>query len=395
MTAPHPLRVCFITTGLGAGGAEMMLCRLIGGMDRTRFNSSVISLTEGGRHVDTLAELGVPVSSLAIPAGRPTLSGVIRLIKLVRRLDPDLLVGWMYHGNLAALLARMVLFRRVPVLWNVRQSLYSLGHEKRGSAAVIRMLGPLSRFVSSIAYNSKLSVRQHETVGFRNDKTVLIPNGIDTSVFAPSDAARRNVRAELGIPGEALLVGRFGRFTSMKDYPSFLEAAAMLRRQFPGAHFLLVGTGVDRANAELASRIAVLGLEDVVHLLGERRDMPRLTAALDVAVSSSAFAEGFPNVMGEAMACGVPCVATDIGDSTWLIGPAGWIVAAGQPQALADACAQILAMPPSERKALGMAGRQRIEKDFSLPAAVRRYEELFIQHAAEPSAASHEMPCAV
>lgn len=395
MSTASTIRVCYVTTGLGTGGAEMMLCRLIAGMNAGRFRHEVISLTEGGRHVETLSRMQVPVHTLGMPAGRPTLSGLVRLIRLVRRMQPDILVGWMYHGNLAALLGRLFLFRKAPVLWNVRQSLYSLADEKRGSAMVIRVLGPLSRFVSCVVYNSRVGMRQHESSGFLGEKSVLIPNGVDTTGFAPSEEARRSVREELGLADDTLLVGRFGRFVPMKDHAAFLDAAALLHRRFPDARYVLVGTQVDDANTELTARIAALGLGHRVHLLGERRDIPRLTAALDLAVSSSAFGEGFPNVMGEAMACAVPCVATDIGDSAWVIGEGGRMVPAADPRALAGACADVLGLPSAARRALGAAGRRRIEETFSLRAAVHLYEEMFEHHVAGSSAVTREVLCAV
>lgn len=395
MSTPSTIRICYVTTGLGTGGAEMMLCRLIAGMNAGRFRHEVISLTEGGRHVETLSRMQVPVHTLGMPAGRPTLRGLFRLIRLVRRMQPDILAGWMYHGNLAALLARLFLFRKVPVLWNVRQSLYALADEKPGSAAVIRMLGPLSRFTSCVVYNSRVGMRQHEGIGFRKEKSALIPNGVDTIGFAPCEEARRSVRKELGLADDTLLVGRFGRFAPMKDHAAFLDAAALLQRRFPEARYVLVGTQVDDANTELAARIEALGLRHRVQLLGERRDIPRLTAALDLAVSSSAFGEGFPNVMGEAMACAVPCVATDIGDSAWVMGEGGRVVPAGDPQALAGACADVLSLSSEERHALGAAGRRRIEETFSLGGAVHRYEELFERHVAGTPVATREVLCAV
>ena len=147
----------------------------------------------------------------------------------------------------------------------------------------------------------------------------MIPNGFDTDVFVPSDNARASVRAELGVPENTVLVGRIGRYHHTKDYPNFLQAAAMLLRNHPDIQFLVAGKNVDWNNGELRRQVQEFGLVERIHLLGERFDIPRLTAALDIAVSSS-HAEGFPNVVGEAMACAVPCVVTDVGDSSWLVG---------------------------------------------------------------------------
>jgi glycosyltransferase involved in cell wall biosynthesis len=162
----------------------------------------------------------------------------------------------------------------------------------------------------------------------------------------------------------------------MKDYPTFLEAAAIIIKTHPQAEFILVGTGIDATNSDLTSLIEKLGIQKHVHLLGERSDLPTITASLDIAVSSSAFGEGFPNVVGEAMACGVPVVATDIGDTAWVMGDAGTLVPAKDPAKLAEACLHLLNLPEAERRALGEQGRQRITEHFSLASVLQHFDEL-------------------
>jgi glycosyltransferase involved in cell wall biosynthesis len=162
----------------------------------------------------------------------------------------------------------------------------------------------------------------------------------------------------------------------MKDYPTFLEAAALIVKTHPQTVFILVGTGVDASNAELTSLIESLGIQKHVHLLGERSDLPAITASLDIAVSSSAFGEGFPNVVGEAMACGVTVVATDIGDTAWVMGDTGMLVQAKDPTKLAEACLHLLNLPEAERRALGEQGRQRIAENFSLASVLQHFDAL-------------------
>jgi glycosyltransferase involved in cell wall biosynthesis len=205
----------------------------------------------------------------------------------------------------------------------------------------------------------------------------VIPNGIDTRQFVPSAQARLSVRSELRLSEDALLIGLIGRFHPMKDHANFLKAAALVSKTHPLAHFVLVGRDVDRQNQRLNKSIEELGLADRVHLLGERQDTARLTAALDIFSLSSSYGESCPNVIGEAMACGVPCVVTDIGDARWIVGEAGRVVPPRAPQALAGAWKEIIDLGPDTRKALGVFARSRVIENFPLHSVIARYEYLY------------------
>lgn len=394
MNQHDSINVTWVTTGLGTGGAEMILCAFIAASDPRRFRHSVISLTAGGKYVIPLQQLGVNVISLDMAPGRPGIAPLFKLARTLRRSRPDVIAGWMYHGNLAALLGKWLAFLRVPLIWNVRQSLDSLKNEKPGSAAVIRLCARLSRFPNAISYNSRTSARHHEIAGYRKEKSVLIPNGFDLTKFTPHSEARTALRAELGLPADTTLVGRFGRFASMKDHASFIRAAAIVGTESPQTHFVMVGTGIDERNAELSALISSLHLQPRMHLLGERQDIPQLTAALDVACSSSSFGEGCPNVVGEAMACGVPCAVTDVGDSAWLAGDHGRVVPPRDPAALAEAILGLLRMPDGARRDLGTASRQHIAQNFSLDSVVDRFTNLLASHARPANPSPTTRPCA-
>jgi glycosyltransferase involved in cell wall biosynthesis len=353
----------------------------------------VISLTPGGKYVSQLEHMGVEVGTLGMKPARPGLIALVKLARAVRRTRPDVLMGWMYHGAFAALLGRWLGLRSVPVIANVRQSLDSLANEKRGSAMVIRLLARLSRCFTAVVYNSRRSATQHEALGYDPSRTVLVLNGVNTATFAPSPLERSCVRAELGLPEEALLVGRIGRNHPMKDHATFLDAAGLVAGEMPGVHFVLAGTGVEPSDPRLARRSAQPDLSGRVHLLGERHDLPRLTAALDVACSSSAFGEGFPNVIAEAMACAVPCVATDIGDSAFVLGDPGSIVPPGNADRLAGALLALLRQSPEQRALVGERLRRRVLENFSLDSALRGFEQLFTRGTPAPTAKPEEKPC--
>jgi glycosyltransferase involved in cell wall biosynthesis len=246
---------------------------------------------------------------------------------------------------------------------------------------VIKALAHLDRNPEHILYNSQISARQHEAIGYDATKTVLVPNGFNTESFKPDPAARASVRQELGLSPDAILIGRFGRNSAMKDYPTFIDAMKLV----PNAHAIITGVGTK----ELKS--LVTGHSSLV-ILDERTDLPRLTAALDIACSSSAFGEGFPNVVAEAMCSGVPCVVTDVGDSAWLLQDAGTVVPPNDAHALAAALNELTLLTSHERHAIGQRGRQRILDDYSLPAVVRQFEALLLS-TSSPLHPTSSLPC--
>ena len=216
----------------------------------------------------------------------------------------------------------------------------------------------------------------HRSLGYARDKMVVIPNGFDVINFRPDTATRRPVRAELGIPEDTLLIGMFARFHAQKDHRNFVEAAALLHARHPDIHFLLCGDGITWENKVLSGWIVTAGIHEHCHPLGPREDIPRLAAALDIA-SSSSFGEGFPNVVGEAMACGIPCVVTDVGDSARIVGTTGRVVSAKDPEALAMAWTQMIGLGEEGRRRLGVATRKRVMHHFELSKIVKKYEALY------------------
>ena len=205
---------------------------------------------------------------------------------------------------------------------------------------------------------------------------VVIPNGFDLARFRPDLAARASVRSELGLPEDTPLVGLIARLDPQKNHVGFFEAAAKVHRSCPDTHFLLAGAGVDDSSPSIRRVIQQAGVGDHTHLLGRREDIPRLMAALNVLASSS-FGEGFPNVLGEAMACGVPCVVADVGDSAEIVGDTGRVVASGDMAGLAHHIVDILELSCQERHALGIAARERVQARYDIGSVVRQYERFY------------------
>ena len=224
-------------------------------------------------------------------------------------------------------------------------------------------------------------MRVHVALGYDADKFVIIPNGFDLAEFKPDPASRRDLRTELGLDAETPLIGMSARYDPQKDHVGFVAAAAGLSAKHPGVHFVLWGDGIEPRNQTLSDAIARAGMEKKFHLLGRRADVARITTGLDIASLSSAYGEAFPNVIGEAMACGVPCVGTDVGDTASIIGETGRTVAARDPGALANAWSELISLGTEGRTALGAAARLRAETCFSIAAMVARYEALYRQFA--------------
>lgn len=371
------VKVLHIINDLSIGGAEMMLSKLLSGMSKDRFSPAVITLVDRGKLRARIEALGVPVYTARMNPEMPTPAAVWRLLRLVRAFQPDLIQGWMSHGNLVAQMVQTLVARRAFVLWNIRQTLYSFEYEKRGTALAIKLCARLSKRPARILYNSRTSSAQHGAIGYRTEKTQIIPNGFDTDLFAPSKEARASVRSELGVAENTFLIGLIGRFHPMKGHAHFLRAAKRLRERYPDVQFVLAGKGVSWNNQFLCEMVEALGLVERVHLLGERQDMPRITASLDIASSSSSYGEGFPNVIGEAMASAVPCVVTDVSDLPWVVGETGRVVPPRDPTALAAAWADLIELGADGRAELGRAARARVIQYFPLRLVVAQYEDLY------------------
>jgi glycosyltransferase involved in cell wall biosynthesis len=292
----------------------------------------------------------------------------------------------MYHGSLAATIGSWAVPQRAPVLWNIRHSVHDLALEKPLTRLILALSARLSHLPQAIIYNSRVSAAQHARLGFDASRAVVIPNGFDGTVFRPRPEAKARLRAQLGIDPAETVIGLVARDHPMKDPGNLVRAAALLRARGQAVHLVIVGSGLDQTHPELGKVVRECGLEAHVSLLGERTDIPEVVAGFDIATLCSAWGEGFPNVLGEAMASGVPCVATDVGDCSWVIGPHGAIVPPRQSEALANALGRMLDLGPDARHQLGLAGRARILQHFSMQEVVGQYESLHLRVSASHAA---------
>jgi glycosyltransferase involved in cell wall biosynthesis len=373
------VKVVHVITGLAIGGAEMALCRLLehSSRDGSDITHGVVSLMKGGALRHRIRAAGVELEELDLTPGSIPVSRAFRLAEAIRRQRPTLLHGWMYHGNMAATVAKYLQRRSWPLIWGIRYSPGVLRDEKSTTRILIRVEGPLSRLPAAIIYCSQASARQHESLGYHAEKTVVIPNGFDSEAFKPDPEAKARLVRDIGVSRDTPVVGIVARFHPQKDHRNITAAVAELSRRRPDVHFVFVGPDVDPTNQSLVEMIRSFGVEDRVTLLGECHDVTKMMPGLDLLCSGSAWGEAFPNVLAEAMACGVPCVATDVGDSALIVGSTGIVVPPRDPEALAAAMSRLIALAPEERHQLGQAARWRIIKHFSLPEVARRYDDLY------------------
>ncbi|MEJ2645629.1 MAG: glycosyltransferase [Gammaproteobacteria bacterium] len=369
------MRVVHVITGLSTGGAERALYSVLAGGLVADGEHTVLSLRDEGSYGTRIRELGVPVRTLGIHRAVPGGGAVFRLVRLVREFNPNLIQGWMYHGNLAASLAKWRMPGRPALAWNIRQCLYTFDAERPITRQVIRANRLLSARPDAILYNSQLSRQQHEEFGFDGSRGGVIPNGFDLEQWRPDGDQRKKVRETLGIPESAPVIGHIARFHPMKDHTLFLRAAVAIAKAHPSVHFVLVGRDVQADNPIFAG-IVPGWLENRFLWLGERHDMSGLMQAMDVFCQSS-WSEAFPNVVGEAMAAGVPCVVTDVGDSAALVGDTGLVVPSKNENALTQGLLAMVARSDDARRALGKAARARIQTNFSLQHMVRQYSTLY------------------
>lgn len=373
------MKVVFIITGLPKGGAQSMLLKILQRLD-SRFAPHVISLTTPGDVGAQIASLGVPVEALEMRSFTSAPSAVIRLSRRLHAIRPEVVQTWLYHADLlGGLAARLA---HVPAIaWTIRNGNLDADKNKRSTLAVVRLCARLSNWApAKIVSCSENATRVHVAHGYAADKIVIVPNGFDLDAFHPDPAARAAVRAALGIKPETLLVGWIGRFHPQKNVHGFLHAAATLHRRMPDVHFLVAGEGLDWTNTAISNALKTSPLGQVTQLLGLRNDIPDIMAGIDVLACSSA-GEAFPNVLGEAMSCSVPCAVTDVGDSAYIVGDTGRVVPRGDMLGLAAQMEELLRLTPIERLRLGERARERVERYFEIGNVVKQYECLYEQLA--------------
>lgn len=373
MNAASPIRVAFVITGLGVGGAEMMLYKTLK-YGAIGTGSRVFALGEEGPMAERIRKLGIEVRCLGMKGGLSIPRGICELTRLLRAWRPHVVSTWMYHADLIGGLAARI--SGVPVVWGLRNSTLDSAASSLATRAVASICAVLSYLIPSrIISCSREALDVHIARGYKASIMDVIPNGFELDRFAPSANARYELRRELGIDSNAPLIGIVGRDHPQKNIAGFIRVARLVHSDKPDARFLIVGQGLSPENKRLAHEVHAAGLADSVKMLGPRDDIPKIMTSLDLLVSTSS-GEAFPNVLGEAMACGTPCVATNVGDSHEIIADCGIVVSPDNVEEAARAVLSIVNLDSDKRHVLAERARNRVKSHFDIREVARRYDRL-------------------
>ena len=368
------LDVLHVITGLMTGGAEKAMCRIVVELQTLGVSSSVVTFRDGPVRNELLRG-GIEATVIDPTIVGDALASMKRLRKHVKSRRPTIIQGWMYHANLAALMYGKAL--GVPVSWGVRQGLSDDHHDKLTTRLIIHGSARLSRFADAIVFNSASSSRQHVEAGFRASRGIVIQNGFDTDRFLPNESAREKVRADLNLPGSAVVVGHVARYHSVKNHSMFVKAMMSVLEQCPSVYAVMAGRDVELLNSPLGEEVRATGHAARFRLLGERRDIESLLCGMDL-ICLTSWSESFPNIVGEAMACGVPCISTDVGDVRWIIGRTGAVVDVNDSVGMASAILDYASTNEADRQERGANCRERIVHEFSIRGAAERYRGLYM-----------------
>ena len=367
------IRVVFLVRSLGFGGMERQLLALAKGIDPLRFEVTIVCFYEGGALLPEFEQAGLPVVTLGKGGRWDIIAFLGRLVKVIQSLKPDIVHAYLPVPNFLAALLKLA-FPRLRVVMGVRTS----GKDLRQYDWTFRVSFWLEKLFSGLAdliiVNSKAGKTAYLQKGFSPHKLLVISNGVDATLYRPDPLAGAPLRQAWGVPEPGVLVGIIGRLDPMKGHLVFLQAAASLVTEFPALRLVCVGDGPQPFRRRLEDVSNSLGLQKSLTWVKARPEIADVYNALDICCCASVFGEGFPNVVGEAMACGIPCVVTDVGDSAIVVGETGKIAPAGDIDALAQALRKMVLISASERAALGEMARQRILANFSLQRMVSNTE---------------------
>ena len=368
------MTIVHIISGLNDGGAEGVLYRLC--QQHLNKEQIVISFLDEGKYGDFLRENGINVFCLNMNSGKIRITDFLKLFRLLRKLQPDIIQTWMYHADFfGGIVARLSGFKNV--FWNIRHTTLLPEDSKKSTILVAKLCARLSGIIPKrVICCAEEAMRVHIDLGYKKRKMTVIANGYDISLFKPSEDLRFSFRNEFELNSKTIILGMVGRFHPQKNHLGLLKALSIVKKSYDDFKFLLIGRDLNHDNLILDNEIKKQNLESNILLLNQRSDMPAVMNALDINVLSSSSGEGFPNVLAEAMACGTPCVTTNIGDAALIVDDTGWVSPPNDPIALANAIIEAIQERNRDERLWILKKkncRDRIVQNFSLDKMIKNY----------------------
>lgn len=368
------MKILHLITGLGNGGAEASLVRLV--TNDKKNSHVVISMMNEGKYGEYLKISNIETYTLNSQKGYIMPYSLIKLWKIIKNTNPDLIQTWMYHADLVGgLLSK---FQGIPCIWNIRHSNLSSTKTSLSTRLVVKSCSLFSHFIPrKIISCSKNSIKIHQSISYAKDKFIAIPNGYNLEKIKPLNEQIVTKNTETN---KKILIGMVGRFDPQKDHLNLIKSLAIVKSKNIDFHCFLVGKDLSLDNQELSTWINEASINGNISLLGQQDDITGFMNTLDIHVLSSSYGEAFPNVVAEAMACGIPNIATNVGDAAYIVGDTGWIVPPSDSEALADAI--IVAIEEIHTnidawQARKQAARQRIIDNFDIDRMVAAYNEVW------------------
>lgn len=364
------IKIIHVITGLGSGGAENMLYKLLKYSDKEKFYHEVISLMDKGVLEEELINEKIKIHVLNI-SKKNFLTSLLKAKKICK--DFDIVNTWLYHADILGFIISKILLNK-QLIWNIRHSNLDKDVNKKMTLNIIKINSLLSKKVDCITYNSHKALETHSSFGYKNKNNIVIPNGFELDKFKYDANKREIIRKELGMDDECKVLITVGRWDIQKDYCTLIKSLNKVKKKFRNFKMIMVGTNLDKNNSELQDLIIKHDLMENMILLGRRNNVNELLSAADCYISSS-LGESFSNSIGEAMACELHCIVTDVGDSKYIVGETGIVVPAKSYLELAGRINELLEKQKIHRN---LHARDRILNKFSILSVVNKFEVNFI-----------------
>lgn len=364
-----------IITSLGIGGAETMLLRLIKHKPDLARSTTVISLTNNGEIGRILEAMGVSVINLEMRNWSSIFKVLLKLKKIIQNEKPDIIHTWMYHANILGGIAA-VLAKNKNIIWSIRRSEFSW-RESPSTYFIMKLGALLSNFIPKVVVCvAESGLKNHQKYGYEPDNMIVIPNGFDLDKFKHDQVIRKEIRKELDIYDDEVIIGCVGRFHESKGYEILIASSVDVIKLNKKVKYLLIGRDLDQRNNILMEWINKIGLLDHFLLVGERHNVADYMSAMDVFCLSS-ITEGFPNVVGEAMASALPCVVTSVGDVQKITRDNAILVEPKNKKLLSNGICEMLNLDDEKRIKIGLNGRAIIEKEYPIKLICEKYFNLY------------------